>query len=103
METFLHIGGLVAAGFDPTGAYLLAISHSGRGVFSTKTWTKVARDGELAYPISGIGVGIGPIDGQRIAVSEMPFEIGRFILVSANGNITLVCESDGISVHVADS
>ena len=103
METFLHIGGLVAAGFDPTGAYLLAISHSGRGVFSTKTWNRVARDVELSYPVSGIGVGIGPIKDQQIAISEMPFEIGRFNLVSADGRITLLCESDGISVSVADS
>jgi hypothetical protein len=103
METFLHIGGVVAAGFDPTGAYLLVISHSGRGVFSTNTRIKVARDVELAYPVAGIGVGIGPIDGERIAVSEMPFDIGRFSLVSSNGRITLICESDGISVHVANS
>jgi len=62
MTTFLLIGGLVAVGFDPTGEYLLVISHSGRGVFSIKTWTRVARDVELSYPESGIGVGIGPIE-----------------------------------------
>ena len=36
MKTYLHIGGLVAAGFDPSGAYLLTITHSGRGVFRLK-------------------------------------------------------------------
>ena len=103
METFLHIGGLVAAGFDPTGAYLLAISHSGRDVFSMRTWTTIARDVELSYPVSGVGVGIGPIKDQRIAVTEMPFEIGSFNLVSPDGRFILLCESDGITVSVADS
>lgn len=63
----------------------------------------VARDIELAYPVSGIGIGIGPIKDQRIVVTEMPYEIGRFNIVSAEGRITLLCESDGISVTVADS
>ena len=49
MKTYLHVGGLVAAGFDPSGAYLLTITHSGRGVFATQTWSRVARNTELAY------------------------------------------------------
>jgi hypothetical protein len=98
MHTFLHIGGLVAVGFDPTGEYLLAISHSGRGVFSTKTWKRVARDESLAYPKKSIGIGIGPIEGQSVPVMEMPFEVGRFKLTSPDGRIILSCESDGITV-----
>ena len=47
---YLHVGGLVAMGFDASGNYLLTISHAGRGVFSTRTWERVARDPELAYP-----------------------------------------------------
>src|SRR5689334_17529198 len=59
----LHVGGLIAMGFDPSGEYLLTISHAGRGVFSTRTWERVARDSALAYPADGHGVGIGPIAG----------------------------------------
>jgi hypothetical protein len=43
MPKHLFIGGLVAADFDSTGAYLLTVSHSGRGVFSTDSWERVAR------------------------------------------------------------
>ena len=86
-------------GFDPTVDYLLVISHSGRGVFSIKTWTRVARDVELSYPESGIGVGIGPIADQQIPVSEMPYEIGHFEVLSIDRRIRLHCESDGITVR----
>lgn len=64
MERYLHIGGVVAVGFDPTSDYLLVITHSGRGVFYTRTWERVARKIHLAYPTGGLGIGIGPIDGQ---------------------------------------
>ncbi len=62
----LFVGGLVAKGFDATGKYLLTVSHSGRGIFSTDTWERVARDPSLAYPIEGKAIGIGPIDSQVI-------------------------------------
>ena len=56
------IGGLVAAGFDPTGAYLLAVSYSGRGVFATISWSVW-----LGFPFglsrNGRAIGIGPIEG----------------------------------------
>lgn len=103
MQTFLHIGGLIAAGLDPTGEYLLAISHSGRGVFSTESWKRVARDESLAYPENGLGIGIGPIDGQQVPVVEMPFEVDRFRITSPDGRMILMCESDGIAVEVRDS
>jgi hypothetical protein len=103
MNTYLHIGGLVAAGFDSSGNYLLTITHSGRGVFSTKTWQRVARDTKLAYPRDGIGEGIGPISGQSIPVTEMDFEIGEMELESADGRIILECESSGIAVTVMDT
>jgi hypothetical protein len=96
---YLHIGGLIAVGFDPTEEYLLAISHNGRGVFLTKTWERIARNPELAYPENGIGIGIGPIDGARIPVVEMYWddeserEVG-----SPSGKIQLLCESSGIRV-----
>jgi hypothetical protein len=103
MKTYLYVGGLVAAGFDPSGAYLLTITHSGRGVFSTVTWSRIARNAELAYPEGGVGVGIGPIDGQAIPVTEMDFDTGEMRLVSPNGRIVLACESGGIAVTVADA
>jgi hypothetical protein len=103
MQQFLHIGGLIAAGFDPDVAYLLTISHSGRGLFSTRSWQRVARSVGLAYPIDGVGVGIGPIEGHAIAVTEMDFDTGRMSLVSPDGRIILECESDGIVVTVAEA
>ena len=70
MPIHLHIGGLVAAGFDPSDRFLLTVSHAGRGVFDTATWERVARDSELAYPEHGHAVGIGPIAGVSIPVVE---------------------------------
>jgi hypothetical protein len=103
MKRYLHIGGLVAAGFNPSGEYLLTITHSGRGVFSTQTWERVARNTELAYPEAGVGVGIGPIDGQAIPVTAMDFDSGEMHLVSPDGRIFLECESSGITVTIADA
>lgn len=102
MKTYLPIGGLVAAGFDASGAYLLTVTHSGRGVLSTSTWQRVARDYTLAYPDSGSSVGIGPIAGQIIPVVEMDFQKGMMRLTSPDGRITLNCESSGISVAVGE-
>jgi len=101
MKKYLIVGGLVAVGFDATGAYLLVITHSGRGVFSTSTWERVARDYALAYPEGGIGTGIGPISGQSFSVTEMDFEKGTMRLTNQNGKIALNCESDVIAVEVA--
>jgi hypothetical protein len=103
MERYLHIGGVVAAGFDPTGEYLLVITHSGRGVFSTRTWERVARNTELAYPTGGLGVGIGPIEGQVIRVTEMDYESGHMRALSPDGRIVLECESSGIAVQAPDA
>jgi len=103
MKTYLHIGGLVAAGFDASGSYLLTIMHSGRGVFVTSTWERVARDYAFAYPEAGCGVGIGPIDGQTIPVTEMDYEKEKMHLTSPDGRITLNCESSGIAVEVSDA
>ena len=85
MTKHLFIGGLVAAGFDPTGAYLLTVSHAGRGVFSTSTWERVARDATLAYPTDGLAVGIGPIQGLSIPVSEIDYDTGSLRFSSPDG------------------
>jgi hypothetical protein len=103
MERYLHIGGVVAVGFDPTSEYLLVITHSGRGVFSTRNWERVARGTELAYPEGGVGAGIGPIEGQAIRVTEMDYESGRMRAVSPDGRIVLECESSGIAVQASDA
>ena len=94
---------MVAVGFDPTGEYLLVISHSGRGVLSTRTWELVARSTELAYPTGGLGVGIGPIAGQVIPVTEMDYATGHMRTVSPDGRFVLECESSGIEVQAADT
>jgi hypothetical protein len=73
---FLHVGGLVAMGFDSTGRYVLAISHNGRGVFDSTTWKRVARDDAKAYPVRGVGIGIGPIDGEHVPVKEIDYQSG---------------------------
>jgi hypothetical protein len=98
VDRYLHIGGVVAIGFDPTSEYLLVISHSGLGVFSTSTWDRVARSTELAYPTNGYGTGIGPIAGQMIRVNEMDYEAGFMRVVSPDGRFVLECESSGIAV-----
>ena len=99
---YLNVGGLISAGFDPSGQYLLTISHSGRGVFSTDSWELVARDSDLAYPENGVGVGIGPIAGERIEVYEKDYEKdflhmispdGRFLLKYTGGRIEVKTQS----------
>ena len=103
VKTYLHIGGLVAAGFDTSGLYLLTVTHSGRGVFSTVTWERVARDYSVVYPKLGESIGIGPIDSQKITVTEINFQIGTMRLKSPDGSVVLDCESSGISVEKFDA
>jgi hypothetical protein len=85
-------------GFDSTGKFLLAVSHSGRGVYSTDTWDRVARDTRLAYPVDGKAIGIGPIEGEVISVEEKDETRDRMEMDSADGRFHLLGESDGITV-----
>ncbi len=98
MTKHLHIGGLVAAGFDPTGAYLLTVSHDGRGVFSTDTWERIARDSALAYPTDGRAFGIGPIEGLSISISEINYDTGELRLSSPDGINNLEYNSGTLTV-----
>jgi hypothetical protein len=82
----LWVGGLVAMGFDTTGKYLVVVSHSGRGVFSTDTWQRVARDYTVEYPSDEKAVGIGPIEGQLIPVQKRDERRDRLELLSPDGN-----------------
>ncbi|MEM7807133.1 MAG: hypothetical protein AAF561_03380 [Planctomycetota bacterium] len=85
----LHVGGVVARGFDQTGHYLLVVSHSGRGVFDTRTCRRVARDDELHYPQDGHAAGIGPLAHQTILVIAINDADGTVTLPHPDGNITL--------------
>ncbi len=95
----LHVGGVVAIGFDPSGEYLLVISHNGRGVFSTRTWERLARDPEIAYPIDGYGVGIGPIAGASIAVTEKGYDTEKLTL--SNSDVSLFLKYDDGTITVS--
>lgn len=98
MPHHLHVGGLVAAGFDPTGKYLLTVSHAGRGVFEVGTWQRVARDAALAYPENGHVVGIGPISGVRIPITELDYDTGRLSWSSPDGTLHFEYESGTIDI-----
>lgn len=102
MPKYSFVGGLVAAGFDSSGEYLLTISHSGRGVFDTKTWEQLARDSRLAYPKSGVGIGIGPIDGERIQVTELDSKAEYLVLKSPDRKTTLSYEEGAIRIERVD-
>ena len=95
----LHVGGVVAIGFDPTGRYVLVVSHSGRGVFDSQTWTRVARDLSLAYPEDGAVVGIGPLAGQRLKVSEINYDDGTLHIISPRGDYAMSYSEGMIEVR----
>lgn len=97
-KLYLHVGGVVAMGFALDGEYLLVVSHSGRGVFCTRTWERVARDLELEYPEDGCGIGIGPIDGMKVAVTEIDYDTEKLSLKSPDGLLTLDYESGTITI-----
>jgi hypothetical protein len=71
MKKHLFVGGLVAAGFDSAGQFLLTVSHAGRGVFKVGSWERVARDTALTYPENGRAIGIGPIEGMSLPVTKV--------------------------------
>ena len=101
MKKHLFVGGLVAAGFDPAGKFLLTISHAGRGLFTVGGWERVARDSQLAYPEGGVAIGIGPIEGMRIPVSEMVYPANTLLFSSPDGSYHFSYESGTITVTAA--
>ena len=101
MTKQLFIGGLVAAGLDTAGEYLLAVSHSGRGVFSTTSWERVARDSVPTYPQSGHVVGIGPIEGVPICVNQIDYDTGQLRFSSPDGKFTFSYGSGTLTVTSA--
>jgi hypothetical protein len=99
--TYLHVGGLVAIGFDAASQYVLTASHSGRGVFDTRTWQRVARDSEPAYPEDGMVAGIGPLAGQLLPVTELDYLTERLEVVSPDGVYKLSYAEGMVSVSKA--
>jgi hypothetical protein len=98
----LHIGGLVAAGFDSAGAFMLTVSHSGRGIYSTSTWERLARDESLAYPEGGHAFGIGPLHGVRIPVTEVDYDTGILRFSSLDGSTSCEYESGILYIRAVD-
>ena len=94
----LFVGGLLDAGFDPSGKYLFVISTSGRGVFSTETWERLARDPADHYSLNGTGVGIGPIAGQIIPVTGKNFHTSVLEISSPDRKINLRYEDGTIEI-----
>ncbi len=89
-------------GFDPTGLYLLTVSHSGRGLFAVGTWERVARDAGIAYPRDGKAVGIGPIQGQLVEVLERDEQGEQIAMISPDGRFHLLGSSEGITITEPD-
>jgi hypothetical protein len=98
MTKHLFIGGLVAAGFDTSGTYLLTISHSGRGVFDTATWERVVRDSHLSYSEKGLAIGIGPIQGLSIPVHEIDYDTEQLRFSSPDGKLNFVYEEGTLTI-----
>ena len=98
MQKHLFVGGLIAAGFDSAGKYLLTVSHSGRGVFSTATWERVARDSLVIYPEAGMIEGIGPLDGISVQVREIDYGTGVLRFTSSDGKLSLTYEEGALEI-----
>lgn len=49
----------------------------------------MARDIELAYPKNGFSIGIGPLMGLEIAVTEKNYDTEELTLSSSDGSISL--------------
>lgn len=103
MKKHLFVGGLVAAGFDPSGQYLLTVSHAGRGVFSMGSWQRVARDSDLAYPENGHAAGIGPMAGMVIPISELNYDSGQLHFASPDGKYRFEYGEGTLTVTEADA
>jgi hypothetical protein len=93
------VGGLVAVGVDPTGRYLLIVSHAGRGVFDTSSWRRVGRSHDVVYPDGGYVEGVEPIAGARIAVSEIDYDTGVLDYVSPDRSWSLHYQEGTVTVE----
>lgn len=76
---------------------MLAVSHSGRGLFSTSDWGLVSRNADLSYPENGQAIGIGQVAGEAVRVIEIDHD-GVTVLKSPDGRFMLMCETHVIEV-----
>ena len=86
-------------GLDDSQEYLLTVSHSGRGVFSTRSWDRIARDYAIVYPSGGRCAGIGPLEGRSIVVVARD-EVTDAIRISSD-LFELLGEGDGVTVTIS--
>ena len=94
----IHIGGFVAMAVDPNEAYLLVVTHAGRGVFELASGKRIARDASVLYPSNGCILGIGPFSGQNVSVVEYDFETPCELVTQSN-QYRIVAESSEIYVY----
>ena len=102
MSKNIFVGGLVAIGFDESGEHMLTVSHSGRGVYSTRTWDRLARDNEVVYPEEGMVHGIGPVESKIISVAE-EYEGSELKVETPNQSHKLVYCEGTISVEPSNT
>lgn len=102
MKMHIAIGGLVAAGFDATGQYLLIVSHAACGVLSAGTWQRVARDSTVVYPEGDIAIGIGPIAGEKIRIKELDYDTGELRFSSPDRGTSFYYESGILTVSSSE-
>jgi hypothetical protein len=74
MNSSLHIGGLIAVGFDSQVKFMLTVSHSGRRLYELSTMKMVERDSMIVYPQDNLILGIGPIIDLMINVQEKDYD-----------------------------
>jgi hypothetical protein len=82
----LLVGGLIAAGFDRAGRYLLLCSHAGRGLYDSFTGELTARDKRESYSIDFSQLeaeGIGECAGTPIRIAGLCG--GGLSLISPSG------------------
>jgi hypothetical protein len=84
MKHVLNIGGLIALGFTSDMKYMVAVSHSGTGLYQVDSWERVSRSSEMNYPENGYVSGIGILNGVKIAVVEKDYETECLMGISPN-------------------
>ena len=85
-------------GFDQKGEYLVVVSHSGRGVYKVADWSRVARDPKLSYPENGVVIGLGPLSGECIRVSERSENAEEITVLSPCGKHRAVGTSSDVTI-----
>ena len=70
--------------------------------FSTATWKKIARDLDPAYPEDGFAIGIGPIDGLRIPVTEIDYTTEQLEFSSPDAKLNFHYQEGTLTITTAD-